>query len=98
MTIGFDHELLNQVCRNRRVSRLLLFGSEARGSSTLESDIDLLIDYDPQAQTTLWDHWDLEEELSRIFGGRKVDLVALDGLSPHTRDDILKSGVPLYES
>lgn len=98
MKMEFDHESLKQVCRACRVRRVILFGSETRGLATPNSDIDLLIDYDPQARTTLWDHWDLEEELNRIFGGRKVDLVALDGLSVHTREDILKTGIPLYES
>ena len=58
-----------------RIRRLGVFGSAARGEVTGASDVDLLVEFEKEAQTSLFDMVRLQEELSRLFG-RKVALVA----------------------
>jgi uncharacterized protein len=70
------------------VIRLALFGSCLRGDARDDSDIDLLIDLDPDHELSLIDFADLRLRLSDLLG-REVDLVQRDKLKPHLRDAIL---------
>lgn len=71
--------------RNVRV-----FGSVARGEDTPESDIDLLVLYDPGI--TLFDHASLVRELEALLG-RKVEVVSERGLRPRIKDRVLREAV-----
>lgn len=73
--------------RNVRV-----FGSVARGESDERSDIDLLVQMEPDRG--LLDHAALWLELQEIMG-RKVDLVSERGLKPRIRDRVLAEAAPL---
>ena len=70
------------------VIRIGLFGSAARGELSPESDIDLLVELDPE-KTTFRRYLELEEYLTRLFD-RKIDLVTLDGISPYVLPYIQK--------
>lgn len=66
-----------------------LFGSYVRNEQTGKSDIDLLIDFDPQKENfdnymALCDYFDL------MFQNEKVEVVTKNGLSPHIGPAILK--------
>ena len=61
-------------CRRWQVVELALFGSASRDDFGPDSDIDLLVSFDPDARPTLFDVVRMQEELSRVLG-RKVDLV-----------------------
>ena len=61
-------------CRRWQVVELALFGSALRDDFGPDSDIDLLVSFDPDARPTLFDVVRMQEELSRVLG-RKVDLV-----------------------
>lgn len=74
--------------RARGVTRLALFGSLLQGDAGEHSDIDLLVDLDPEHQLSLIDYADLRLHLSDILG-REVDLVLRDKLKPFLRDAIL---------
>jgi uncharacterized protein len=63
-----------EVCRRYQVKELAVFGSAARGDARPGSDIDLLVDFLPQARISLLGHSAMERELSALLG-RKVDLV-----------------------
>jgi predicted nucleotidyltransferase len=69
-----------------------LFGSAARGDTTDQSDIDLLINL--EAGRSLMDHADLVVELERLLG-RRVDVVTERGLRPRVRDAIMRDTTPL---
>lgn len=60
-------------CRRHRVRRLALFGSVLRGDFRPESDVDVLVEFEPGVRIGLFGFQALENELSNIFG-RKVDL------------------------
>jgi len=65
-----------------------VFGSVARGEETPESDIDLLVDYDP-AKTTPWFPGGLLMDLQELLG-RRVDVLTESGVSPLIRERVLR--------
>src|SRR2546430_17107796 len=82
-------------CRRRAIQRLSLFGSVLRDDFRPDSDIDVLVEFKP-GHTPGWEIVDIEEELSELFGRRRVDLVNPKYLSPRLRDRILNSAVVQY--
>src|SRR5260370_26776223 len=73
--IHFDSAKIAQLCRQRGIARLDLFGSALRPDFRDDSDVDLLATLHPDAHPTLLDWADIQEKLSTIFG-RNVDLVS----------------------
>jgi len=80
------------------VRKVSVFGSFARGDYTLESDIDLLVEFKPrELRPALGFKWfGLWDELEAILG-RKVDLASESALSPYVRTHVEKDLVLLYE-
>ena len=96
-TLRYDEKELKRLCRQHHVRRLDLFGSQAKGTANAESDVDLLVEYEPGHVPGLLGFLRLEEELKALFGVYSVDLVSRGGLSPYLRDEILRTRSPLYE-
>lgn len=71
---GIDQEGLAAVCARWAVLRLEVFGSAARGQLRPDSDLDLLVTFDPAASWNAFDLMDMQDELERVVG-RKVDLL-----------------------
>ena len=67
-------ERLESVCRKWQIAELALFGSAAGDTFSDESDVDVLVTFEPEAQIGLFEHMEIEDELEAVFG-RKVDLV-----------------------
>jgi uncharacterized protein len=80
------------VTRRFSVKRLYIFGSVARGEGKEGSDVDILVEYEPDAHVGLFQFVRLRRELSRILGC-EVDLATPDSLHKELRDDILKEAV-----
>lgn len=76
--------------RDRGVSRLVLFGSAARGTQGPQSDVDLAVEYG--RPVGLFELARLQIDLEAMLGCR-VDLVPLDGLRPEVRSALLDEGV-----
>src|SRR5687768_17603605 len=72
--IAISSEDLKAVCDRWKIQRLWLFGSALREDFHADSDIDLLVEFQRDADWSLLDHVGIEEELSGLFG-RSVDLV-----------------------
>lgn len=72
--ISLPEQKLAEFCRRWRISELSAFGSVVRGDFREDSDIDLLVEFEPGARHTIFDVIDMEEELQGLFG-RPVDLV-----------------------
>ena len=70
--------------RGRGVMHAALFGSLARGDSGPESDIDVMIEIDPNTSMTVFDYVDLKEYIADLFNG-SVDAVNRDALKSHVR-------------
>jgi len=88
-------EPLADFCRRNAVRELSLFGSALTGSLGDESDIDLLVTFQPGARVGFLTLARMKRELEGLFG-RKVDLVPKGGLKPVIRDSVLASARVLY--
>ena len=83
------------ICRRYQVRELCLFGSAARGDMRLESDIDLLVDFLPEARPGLLRLSALMREFSGLFG-RRVDLAVKPALKPFVRASVLAESHVIY--
>jgi predicted nucleotidyltransferase len=87
---------LAKLCRRWSVQRLSLFGSVLRDDFGPDSDVDVLVEFEPGREPTLFTFEELRGELSEVFGGRRVDLVTPAALHPLLRDEILGAAVEQY--
>ena len=90
-----DEAKLADLCRQYGVMELSLFGSAVRNEMQPESDIDLLVEFLPDANVDLVDYAGLMLDLSRLLG-RKVDLVSKKGLKPLIRTAVLEEARLIY--
>jgi predicted nucleotidyltransferase len=86
---------LGDVCRRFHVRKLAGFGSAIRGSTHLKSDLDLLVEFEPQARIGFLALARLSDELASLFEVR-VDLVPKDGLHPRIKDEVLAEAEVLF--
>ena len=83
-------------CRKWKVREFSLFGSVLREDFNPESDVDVLVSFEPDAPWSYFEWADMTEELQQIFG-RNVDLVEKESLrNPYRRHSILSSREVLY--
>ncbi len=82
-------EKIAEFCERHHIRRLSLFGSVLREDFGPESDIDVLVEFEPGHVPGFFRLFDLEEELSGLFGGRKVDLLTPQDLSRYFRDEVV---------
>ena len=94
--IDVDVEALAAFCRRHRVRHLALFGSALRDDFGPQSDIDLLVEFDPGATPGLFTIAGMEQELSTLFGGHEIDLRTYHDLSRYFRDEVQATALPLY--
>ena len=92
--IAIDRERLARFCRRNHIRRLALFGSVLRHDFRPDSDVDVLVEFEPGKVPGLR-FFALERELSEIFG-RKVDLNTPGFLSPYFRGRILAEAEVQY--
>ena len=81
-------EAISRFCRRHHIRRLSLFGSVLRDDFGDESDVDVLVEFKP-GRVVGYRIFQIEEELSSLFGGRKVDIVNRKYLNPRLRDRVL---------
>lgn len=92
--IEVDRKRIAQFCRRNRIRRLAVFGSAIREDFGPASDVDVLVEFEPDATPGLA-FFGMEAELSEIFG-RKVDLNTAGFLSRYFRDRVLAEAEELY--
>lgn len=94
--LSIDHDRITDFCRRWRVTELALFGSILRDDFRPDSDVDVLVTFEPEAPWSLWDLTAMRQELQEIFG-REVDLVEKKGLrNPFRRHAILATQRLIY--
>ncbi len=92
MTRGlFDSDVLSLLCRRHGIHRLSLFGSVLKGTDRPDSDIDLLVEFEPESVPGLLGMAAIEAELSDLLGGRRVDLRTPQELSRYFRDEVVRT-------
>ena len=87
---------LDALCRRHSIRKLSLFGSRLKGTARPDSDVDLLVEFEPGAAVTLFDMARIEIELSALLGGARVDLRTAADLSRHFRDEVVRTAEPQY--
>src|ERR1700720_1365316 len=90
-----DGPSLAEVCRRYGVKELSLFGSAVRGEMRPDSDIDIMVEFEPCVRVGLIKFESLVEELESL-AGRRVDLVTKRGLKPWVRTRALKDARVIY--
>jgi len=94
--VSIPQNKLAAFCRRNHIRKLSLFGSALRDDFGPESDIDLLVEYEPDAVVTLLDMAAQELELSELLG-RQVDLRTPNELSQYFRQRVLATAQTQYE-
>jgi len=94
--LEFDQKRLQELCLRHGIQRLALFGSRLRGDARPDSDVDLLVEFQPGANVGLR-FFRIQDELTGLFG-QAVDLSTPAFLSPHFRDRVVKESVGIYEA
>jgi len=92
--INASPEQLIRFCRQHHIHRMSLFGSVLRRDFGSESDVDILVEFDPQHIPGL-EFVRMREELSQLLG-RPVDLRTPASLSPHFRAEVLRKAELVY--
>ena len=97
--IAIDRKKLADFCREWRLSELSLFGSVLRDDFGPESDVDVLVSFEPQAHPTLLDLLKMQEQLETLFCHR-VDLLTRRSVETNEnyirRKAILDSAEAIY--
>ncbi|MEE8390664.1 MAG: nucleotidyltransferase domain-containing protein [Anaerolineae bacterium] len=94
--VDIPKEEIAEFCRRNRIRRLALFGSVLRDDFRPDSDVDLLVEFEPGARVGLITLAGMEIELTRILG-RKAEMHTVKGLNPHFREEVLDSLEVQYE-
>ena len=93
--IDVDRKQIAEFCRRHHIRRLSLFGSVLRDDFRPDSDVDVLVEFEPGRQVGLR-IIDMEEELSKMLGGRRVDIVSEKYLNRRLRNRVLASAEVEY--
>lgn len=94
--LPIDDGVLADFCRRHEVLKLSLFGSMLKGSARSDSDIDLLVEFLPGANPTLFTLAAMEDQLGELMGGRKIDLRTPAELSRYFRDEVVRQAEVRY--
>ena len=93
--VDLPQDKIREYCATQPIKRLSVFGSAARDELTPESDIDLLVEYMPDARISYFDMGRHVTDLIEIVG-RHVDLCTPKSISRYFRQDVLDSALPIY--
>jgi len=92
---GLPLDKIAELCRRYKVKQLAVFGSTAKGTDGPDSDIDLLVEFQPDAQVGFLQFAKMQRELSNLLN-REVDLVPKGGLKPLIKQEVLSTSEVLY--
>ena len=89
-------EKITDFCKRHYIQRLAIFGSALRDDFGPESDVDVLVDFMLGHTPGFFKLFEIEEELSGLLGGRKVDMRTPEDLSRYFRDEVVASAEVQY--
>ena len=89
--LPIDPQTLRTFCQKHHIRRLSVFGSVLKGTARADSDLDLLVDFEPEHLPGVIGLASMELELSQMVGGRKVDLRTANDPSRYFRDEVVRT-------
>ena len=95
--LGADRESIDAFCRRNGVRRLAVFGSALRDDFTADSDVDLLVEFEPDRSVSLFDMARMEMELEELVVGHRVDLRTAGDLGARFRERVVAHAEPVYD-
>jgi uncharacterized protein len=95
--LGVDQASVDAFCRRNGVRRLAVFGSALRDDFTPDSDVDLLVEFEPGCKVGLFDMARMEMELEELVVGHRVDLRTAGDLGVRFREDVVAHAEPVYD-
>ena len=93
--IAIDRNKISEFCRRHRIRKLSLFGSVLRDDFRPDSDVDVLVEFEPGASAGFLRLAAMELELSQLIG-RRVDLRTPPELSRYFRDEVVRTAQVQY--
>ena len=87
---------ITHLCRHNGIRKLALFGSVLTSRFSDASDVDFLVEFRPNERVGFFKLADIESELSRLLGGRRVDLRTPMDLSRYFREEVVRDALVLY--
>ena len=90
--IPVDQERIAAFCRGHHILRLAFFGSVLRDDFRADSDVDVLVEFEPGLPYGYFHIFSLQDRLAELLGNR-VDLVTLNGLRSEVRDEVVREAV-----
>ena len=93
-SLQLDRDRIADFCRRHRIRRLALFGSALRDDFGPDSDVDVLVEFEPGARIG-WDFITIQDELGELLE-RRVDLLTPGSIRPAYRDEILSTAEDVY--
>lgn len=94
--IHINRDKLTDFCRRHHIRRLAFFGSVLREDFRPDSDIDVVVEFEPGHVPGFIRLYQIEEELSHLLEGHKPDLVTVKSLNRRLRDRILMDAEVQY--
>lgn len=95
LPITVPHDRIAEFCQRHHICKLSLFGSVLRDDFRPESDIDVLVEFEP-GKTPGLAVVTMQQELSELFNGRTVDLRTPQELSRYIRDRVMTEALVQY--
>lgn len=93
--IDIPQKRIADLCNRYHISKLALFGSVLRDDFHPDSDLDVLVEFEPGHGGGFINFMTIQMELSELFG-RQVDLNTAEDLSRYFRQKILDTAVVIY--
>lgn len=94
--IDLPMEEIIAFCEKYPIRKLSLFGSVLRDDFREDSDVDVLVEFEPDSDVSLFDMGEIQMGLSELLG-REIDLKTPGFLSPYFRTQVVEMAEPLYE-
>lgn len=93
--IPIPSDQIAEFCRRHHIRKLALFGSALRDDFAPNSDVDVLVEFEP-GHTPGYGFIGVQDELSGLFGGREVDLCTENSLHPLIKERVLDDAQIVY--
>ena len=97
VNIKLPERKIAEFCKKNRIRKLSVFGSALREDFNPDSDVDILVEFEPEARVGMIGLAGMEIELSKIIG-KKVDLNTPGFLSKYYREEVLSESVVQYDA